>query len=1243
MLVGASAYFLDKEYLDFFDVKPYYGFEVEKVQEVFFRKEKRINQILDKLKSDIEKRKAEKDFTRDSLFVNSRVKNLHKEGLTVFIYRNDSLVFWSDNSLQISRLYSQSRLENQVVYFNNAFQVLKHRKFDNYIIVGLILIKHKYLYENKFLVNDFQEDFDLPISLQISLLDLSEQNKIYDEYNSYLFSLVPSFSAISEKPYYYINVFLYVVAMLLLLVFFNQLLRIFKRNKHTQRGIFLYILLLSILRVLMIYYRVPTIFYSSAQLFEPQFFGQSFLMSSLGDFLINSILILLFSYNFFAYFDVRSVQKFFLHKSRFRKGVAKWKVYVSSLLIIWFSIAFFLLIGVLIKSLILDSDISFEIYKVLSINILSIISLVIIALLFASFMLVTHRLFSIITPYLKIKSFGLLFLFSAVVYAALSYFLKWQIETYLMTFLFIIIPLTAIFQIKKQKYQYYTYIFVVFAISVFNMLYINNIANEKEKASRQVKIVNMSADRDPIAELLLKEFEEKVRQDPFVTEYLENPFQLADDDYGGLYKHLQKKYLNTFFSSYDLQISICTFSDTLWIDNENIYKHCYSFFEDITDSIGEKIPGTGFYFLDNQNGRISYLGILDFVSQIDSTESTVFVELDSKLLNDEQGYPELLLEKKFENLFLKEEYSYAKYKNNRIVSRSGNFPYNLNRETYPNTKVEQTFFDEGGYNHLIYNKGADTSFILSKKNISLFDRLISFSYIFVFFYLQFAIMMIIIKLPMKLRWRFDFKSRIQISMISLLLLSLLFVGGGTLYNNIEQFEMQHLETVREKTQSALVELEHKLIYEDELTTDWHTDSYENLEELLIKFSSVFFCDLNLYDHDGNLLASSRPEIFHKGLIGRQINTDAYRELIINESADFVHQEKIGQLNYTSAYVPFKNHKNKTLAYLNVPYFAKQTAFRNGILALVIAIINTYVILVLMAIVLAVFISNKLTEPLRMIQANIQEIELGKKSEQISYESNDEIGSLVKDYNRMMVELSQSAELLAKSERETAWREMARQIAHEIKNPLTPMRLTIQLLQRAFNDNAPNFAARLERAVQTIIEQIDRLSTIATGFSNFAKMPKANNKIFNLVDTVQASVRLFESSEIADLTMELNDNQQVMIFADPEQISQVLINLIKNSLQSIEIGKKGKINVELFISKQKVRVKVEDNGSGIPEEQRNKLFQPYFTTKSSGTGLGLSIVKSILENAGGSIWFETEVQQGTRFFIELPISELDTTA
>jgi two-component system nitrogen regulation sensor histidine kinase NtrY len=435
--------------------------------------------------------------------------------------------------------------------------------------------------------------------------------------------------------------------------------------------------------------------------------------------------------------------------------------------------------------------------------------------------------------------------------------------------------------------------------------------------------------------------------------------------------------------------------------------------------------------------------------------------------------------------------------------------------------------------------------------------------------------------------------------------------------------------------SVYVELIHMVEYEEDLR-NWSSDEYYNLDELLRKFSNVFYTDINLYDEEGGLLATSRSEIFDRQLLSHRMNRLVFENLAVGGASEYIHNEHIGEMRYISAYVPLLNSENKFLAYLNLPYFTQSGALTRDVTNMVVAVVNIYLILLLVILGVSVFLSDRITQPLRVIQNRIAQVSLGEKNEMITYDRSDEIRGLVEEYNHMVQELEQSAELLAQSERESAWREMAKQIAHEIKNPLTPMKLNVQHLQRIIEEGKGD-PVTVERISATLIEQIDSLSAIANEFSDFAKMPKPKSERINLVSKLKNLLQLFENTEKTDINLEMGSLKKVYVFADREQLMRVFINLVKNGLQSIPEGRRGTIRIGLDVeNEQWAAVTIADNGKGIPEEIRDRLFQPNFTTKSAGMGMGLAISHNIVRSMRGRIWYETVLDKGTTFHVELPL-------
>jgi nitrogen fixation/metabolism regulation signal transduction histidine kinase len=280
-------------------------------------------------------------------------------------------------------------------------------------------------------------------------------------------------------------------------------------------------------------------------------------------------------------------------------------------------------------------------------------------------------------------------------------------------------------------------------------------------------------------------------------------------------------------------------------------------------------------------------------------------------------------------------------------------------------------------------------------------------------------------------------------------------------------------------------------------------------------------------------------------------------------------------------------------------------------------------------------SNWVTKPLRFLQTNLSLIQFGKKNQIIEYDKNDEIGVLIREYNKKLLELEQTAEQLAKSERESAWRDMAKQVAHEIKNPLTPMKLSIQQMMRVFEKENPAAKEKVDRLANSLIEQIDGLTRIANEFSNFAKMPSPLLEKVELVDIIKNVISIFEQEGVV-INFESSYNI-IELQADKDQLIRAINNLLQNSIQAFDSKKDGVIRISIEVGDDFCKISIKDNGKGIPADRQNKVFVPYFTTKSTGTGIGLSITKQIIENHNGKIYFESQENKGTIFFVELPLA------
>jgi nitrogen fixation/metabolism regulation signal transduction histidine kinase len=293
------------------------------------------------------------------------------------------------------------------------------------------------------------------------------------------------------------------------------------------------------------------------------------------------------------------------------------------------------------------------------------------------------------------------------------------------------------------------------------------------------------------------------------------------------------------------------------------------------------------------------------------------------------------------------------------------------------------------------------------------------------------------------------------------------------------------------------------------------------------------------------------------------------------------------------------------------------------------------LLLAVSIILSIIISRWVTAPLRLIQESFSNLKLGTENQPIEYDREDEIGALVKNYNQKLKELESAALQLAQNERESAWREMAKQVAHEIKNPLTPMKLSIQHLERVYDPNNPSSAEMLKKVAKSVIEQIDALTKIANEFSNFAKMPKQQIEKLDLIALIASVLEVFKQDTRMDFDF-LYAIKEAEVLADKDQLIRVFNNLLTNAVQSIPEERKGIVKINLsYINNSSFKISISDNGCGITAEKSQNIFVPYFTTKNNGTGLGLAMVKQIVESLNGKISFISEENEGTTFTLELP--------
>jgi len=471
------------------------------------------------------------------------------------------------------------------------------------------------------------------------------------------------------------------------------------------------------------------------------------------------------------------------------------------------------------------------------------------------------------------------------------------------------------------------------------------------------------------------------------------------------------------------------------------------------------------------------------------------------------------------------------------------------------------------------------------------------------------------------------RTRVYISMLAIILLSLIVIGATTIIFFSNENELYHQERLKRKEATVSKSLQYFL---EEIDLDGNMDFVrQDFEHKVIELADINNIDINVFNTKGEILMTS-VEHTDADFYNQKMDVNILQKLKKTNTRIVVEVDK----NNMSTYDYIKNDHGENVAIINIPYDYEHMPNKDDIGPFLTTLMEVYLLLLIGASLIAYFLSNYITKSLRLVGEKIKAVDINKKNDPIIWKGNDEIGVLVTQYNKMILELEKSADELAKSQREFAWREMAKQVAHEIKNPLTPMKLSVQHLERSLNANDPDFEEKRSHFTKKMIQQIETLTTIANEFSNFAKMPRAQMDKMDLISVLESTLELFSEIDHIDISFE-SKFKNAEIKGDNEQLTRVFNNLIKNAIQSIPDEKKGSINIEVTETVCDFIVLISDNGTGISDELLDKIFVPNFTTKSTGTGLGLAMVKQIITGHNGTITFSTKVDEGTTFKVAIP--------
>ena len=476
--------------------------------------------------------------------------------------------------------------------------------------------------------------------------------------------------------------------------------------------------------------------------------------------------------------------------------------------------------------------------------------------------------------------------------------------------------------------------------------------------------------------------------------------------------------------------------------------------------------------------------------------------------------------------------------------------------------------------------------------------------------------------------KMSLRLRIFISMILLVFTATLLVLGSTYYQYRTESD-QYNSYRQERKENQLKRQINYIVNKYDLSENY--DLWQEYQSDFEEITRIHNVEYSIFKSDGTPLFYSYLPL---DVISNNysLDVDFAKMIATNEDGKFISENFTDVGKFQSSYSMLKDDLGTNYAILFFPYFQDVSFAESELNVFLSTLYQIYFIMLVVAIVLAYFISRFVTRSIETIRLKIGQAGLLKKNEKIYLKNaTKEIDSLVNSYNKMIDDLEDSAERLAKTEREQAWQEMAKQVAHEIKNPLTPMRLTVQSFQKNSGVNSNNEKNKINDFCQTLIEQIDTMSNVATSFSDFATLPKTQLEKTDIVEATKKAVEIFEQNNITFVT----SSNSIFVKLDKEQWIRVMTNLIKNSIQAIPHERDPDILVQISESSKSVKILVSDNGQGVSKINRDKIFEPKFTTKSDGMGLGLGIVRNIISSHRGKISYKSKKNKGTNFTISLP--------
>lgn len=1153
-----------------------------------------------------------------------------------FVFRNGKLIFWSDYQFVpdytfIKGNYSTKALELETGKFilNKRWVTVGANTFEVFSMINLSYSKE---YRGNGQKTVFNESIFKVDPKEISIIPASKvQHNIFTPSKTFLFSV---FSDETDNSQHHIIPDAVIIVGFLCLLF--SIIYLFTwiwyfNNSH-QYGLAFMILVafFLLLRVAMLFCSIPFIF-SESELFNPKYFSVSIFSPSLGDLIINLLVLVFILFYLINYFYKMSVYLWLMNLEKPIKRIISVVLLIGSFGVS--QLMYSVLLDIYQKS-------NNELSLALNIDIwekpLVFYSLLIYVLISLGYFLICHFLIILVIKLNRqhtkwvYQALLLAFVFASLVCFIFSNF---NIVVFGIHAVYVLVLFFTSFPRYLYTFRYQTSIYFFCGALVCAGIgnYVVSQQNVEEDFTQKKQFAKSYFDEnDEKAEFLLSKASLVISRDSIVMNLLKSDF-LPKEQVENYIKH---NLLDSYFSYYDVNVFVFDYTGKS-LDNTDEIEN-YETFEKIFKLPKYQTKNANVYFVNDlevYSGK-QYFNFIPLLNKEDLVTGYIILDLKKKKEFTESstdGESPIISGNKLKA----NTYSFAIYENGKIVKTGGegfNYESKLSNETLLGKEIIEEGVEENGYKHVGFIGKNGRAIVVSSETQSIASIYANFSFLFLI--LVFTIIVVILFYASQYglsKMNINIASKIQIYLNIAFLLPLILVVSITFSIIGTKFSESQENSYLNQTESIGINLMPAVdrYIQGKMSKQFLSDTINSIAVSTKKYISVF-------DTKGHLLASNKPLSFEQGFISSYINPIAYTQLMEEKEKKVILDEAIGDLSFKTSYLELKSNEGKLLGIVCIPFYDSKTYFTKEVSSVIGSLLNTFTTIFLVLLWFSYLASNLLVVPLQMITNKLRKIDLSKPSEPLSWRSDDEIGVLVKAYNEMLVKLDESKVALTDANKQSAWQQMAKQVAHEIKNPLTPMKLSLQLLLRKISRGTELDMSQVKDQIESLTGQIDNLSYIATSFSDFARLPIPKSEVFDFAYETRKVVNLFKDDTQQHIRM-MVPVKAIKVVGDRQLTGNIIKNLIMNAIQSIPESRNAEVIIAVEVGLEAVTFSIQDNGIGIPEENQGKIFMLDYSTKVQGSGVGLALAKWVVDNAKGSIWFETVENEGTKFFFTLPLA------